>query len=82
MKDSRRSFLKSSCAAVVGAAATSAINLVNVKDAKAAPSAPGWGYVPLDEEESKELGYYGYKGASVYTSGSNKKSVPPASLPR
>lgn len=74
MKEARRSFLKTGCAAVAGVAVATGINLVNPKEALAAYSHPfGYPIGGLDVETTKDFGYQGYKGISPYAGGENKE---------
>lgn len=69
MQETRRNFLKAGCTVVAGATVASGINLLNVKSAKAtsAEHPYGWPVEGLDVEETKELGYLGYKGTSRFS---------------
>ena len=74
MNETRRNFLKTGCAVVAGATVASGINLLNAKDAKAtsAEHPYGWPVEGLDIEETKVLGYQGYKGTSPFSSAAGK----------
>ncbi|ALC16333.1 hypothetical protein DSOUD_1554 [Desulfuromonas soudanensis] len=61
---SRREFLKTGVGVIAGAALVGGVALTGAKEAEAAVTQP-FGYIPLDVETTRQLGYDGYKGIII-----------------
>jgi hypothetical protein len=62
-ESSRRDFLKTGVGALAGAALVSSVVLSGAKKVEAAVTP--FGYIPLDVETTRQLGYNGYKGITI-----------------
>src|SRR6266540_2939713 len=63
-ESSRRDFLKTSVGVIAGAAVAGGLTVLETKKAEAAVTQP-LGYIPLDVETTRQLGYDSYKGITI-----------------
>lgn len=63
-ESSRRDFLKTSVGVIAGAAVVGGLTVMGSKKVEAAVTQP-LGYIPLDVETTRQLGYNSYKGITI-----------------
>jgi len=73
--ETRRNFLKAGCIAIAGATTVGSISLIKPKvtQASSAEHPYGWPIAGIDINQTKELGYLGYKGTSRFSSAAGKQ---------